>query len=241
VKNSQSPKKVTILKVARISNFFHCSGSLLLKYAPCQVLAVKPNNCGAGMIKLLFNIIHHSQKYSDFESCSNLNFFSLLRFLGTKICSPSSLSCQTQWLWRRDDQAYFQKFSPTSNILIPLIQLIKLMMQPTTANLYTCPYFCNFLFYGIKTMKLALLRRIFRTYLSSWKDLELIENHHFLALYATYLIDVVVNRSLYWNLSLFRRFLFFAIQIMKLALFRKISRSYLLCWGDLELIENHHF
>jgi hypothetical protein len=197
VKNSQSPKKVTISKVARISNFFHCSGSLLLKYAPRQVLAVKPNNCGAGMIKLLFNIFHHFQKYSDFEGCLNLKFFSLPRFLVTKICSPSSLSCPTQWLWRRDDQTYFQIFSPTSNIVIHLTQLINLMMLPTTANLYTCPYFYNFLFYGIKTKNLILLRRIFRSYRSSWRDLELIEKHNFLALYPKYLIDDAVNRSFY--------------------------------------------
>jgi len=149
------------------------------------------------MIKLLFNILRRSQKYSNFESCLNLKFFSLLRFLLTKISFPSSLSCQTQWLWRRDDQTYFQKFSPTSNILMPLTQLIKYMMLPTTANLYTCPYFCNFLFYGQKSTHLTLLRRIFRSYLSSLRDLELIEKHHFLALYPTYLIYYAVNRSLY--------------------------------------------
>jgi disulfide bond formation protein DsbB len=53
------------------------------------------------------------------------------------------------------------------------------MMLSTTANLYTCPYFCNFLFYGIMTKNLTLLRRIFRSYRSSWRDLELNEKTPF--------------------------------------------------------------
>jgi hypothetical protein len=136
-------------------------------------------------------------KNVNFKSCSNLKIFSLLRFIVSKISSPSSLSSETQWLWRGDDQTNFQKNSPTSNILMPLTQLIKLMMQPTTAYLYTCPYFWNFLFDCIKTTNLTLLRRIFRSYLSRVRDLELIEKHNFLAFYPTYLIDDAVNRSLY--------------------------------------------
>jgi hypothetical protein len=89
-------KYLAILKVARIINLFYCSDSLWLKYPLRQVLAIKPNNCGAGTIQLIFNIFHRRQIFSDFESCSILKFFSMLRFLLTKICFPSSLSYQTQ-------------------------------------------------------------------------------------------------------------------------------------------------
>jgi hypothetical protein len=51
---STRAKNIAILKVPRISNFFHYADSLWLTYATRQVLATKLKNCSAGMIKLLF-------------------------------------------------------------------------------------------------------------------------------------------------------------------------------------------
>jgi hypothetical protein len=63
-----------ILKVARISNFY-CLDSFWLKYAPPQVLAIKPNDCGAGMIKLLFNIFTDVKYLAILKVARISNFF----------------------------------------------------------------------------------------------------------------------------------------------------------------------